>query len=52
MFSGCLLEPKSKWKTTNLKDHDLNLPIEAKTSHDNLDSIGGYKSHYHCSFTF
>ena len=27
------------------RPRDLNPPIEAKMSHDNLDSIGGFKSH-------
>ena len=32
------------------RSHDLNPPIEAKMSHDNLDSIGGFKSRDHLQF--
>jgi len=32
------------------RSHDLNPPIEAKMSHDNLYSIGGFKSRDHLQF--
>jgi len=39
---GCSFEVK----TQNVNEHmHANPPIEAKTSHDNLDFIGGFKCH-------
>jgi len=43
---GCSFEVK----TQNVNEHmHANPPIEAKTSHDNLDFIGGFKCN--CYFT-